>query len=572
MEICQNLLFRMNPKTKMICLEIGSSDGKFSNLIYEALCFHSESRVYCIDEWNDEESYKKFKSNTLNNEKIIEWRGHPSDVIRLLDDRIDFALINDNTDANLVYEIMKNGGIIAFNNCSNEKFLLEHKDNIKILNNNFWIKVIKPIKFHVYAINWNEEKLLPKFFKHYHQAEKIFILDNMSDDSSREIIKQHKRDIISFNTGGTFDDETHMNLKNSIWRRSKNVDFVIVQDLDEFLFFPEYPNDIISALTFCLSNDITIIKPKGYDMFCSSEFFENILPDQQLFSTLTDGTRQFSDNLYDKYLCFNPSKIENINYAPGAHHANPSGDVNIANFGLLLHYKYIGREYMYERFEKIGNRSSQRNISMGYSFHYLEDPMDRIDRIYNNYIENSIFNIMFKNNIRKISINGRTCVIDTFEECEINDKIANYIKLNSDNTFIDIGCNIGCYVCIAKLCGMKKIFGIEYDENFMKKINNTIFLNGWNDIVISNNFSENLDNFVIKIDTNYLKQFIEILLLAKCVIMKLNYSSIEILQQSIDILNFSKIRLLSNDETYVSLDYIYTELYNGNILEVAFER
>lgn len=101
--------------------------------------------------------------------------------------------------------------------------------------------------FHVHAFNWNESKLLPAFLKHYEQADKIYIYDNESTDNSVDIILAAGRDVISFSSDGKFDDTIHQNMRNEMWKKSiGKTDYVIIQDLDEFLHFPKDPNNLKS--------------------------------------------------------------------------------------------------------------------------------------------------------------------------------------------------------------------------------------------------------------------------------------------------------------------------------------
>jgi Glycosyl transferase family 2 len=47
---------------------------------------------------------------------------------------------------------------------------------------------------HLYALCWNEERLLPFFFRHYDPfVTRYFIFDHNSTDHSRQILKAHPR-------------------------------------------------------------------------------------------------------------------------------------------------------------------------------------------------------------------------------------------------------------------------------------------------------------------------------------------------------------------------------------------
>jgi glycosyltransferase involved in cell wall biosynthesis len=118
-----------------------------------------------------------------------------------------------------------------------------------------------PLRFHVYAINWNEERLLPLFFRHYRQADKIVILDNESTDRSLEICKAHGAEVISFSTGQKLDDHVNRTLKNTAWHESRGkADYVIVQDLDEFVYFPKYPNNLRAGLEELRAKGVTLAR------------------------------------------------------------------------------------------------------------------------------------------------------------------------------------------------------------------------------------------------------------------------------------------------------------------------
>ena len=375
---------------------------------------------------------------------------------------------------------------------------------------------MKEIKFDVYAINWNEERLLPYFFKHYSQANKIYIMDNNSTDNSKFIIENYGGIIIPFDTSNTLDDTTNIKLKNEIWKRSRTnfnysnnsnefnnyelCDFVIVQDLDEFLFFPEFPNDLLSGLSKMKSLGITIIKSIGYNMFCSDEQFEKV-KNRKLSATITYGNTRPIKEKYNKMLCFNPNEINEINYLPGAHLCNPIGNINIDSTStLLLHYKYIGKNYLTSRYIEYSKRLSQTNIDNTYGFEYLLDAKTTIDDYYSKYSHWNIFRIMWKNlNIGQINFNSSSCLIDTFGSTDIisrvvldnniwEPKVANYIRNNisHDTTLIDIGCNIGYTSCIAILSGVNKIYAFECNKRTYDKFANTIKINGFENIELFN--------------------------------------------------------------------------------------
>lgn len=230
------------------------------------------------------------------------------------------------------------------------------------------------MKIHVYAVCWNEAKLLPFFIRHYQQfGDKIIFMDNMSTDRSREIIESSDKCYYdSFDTNGEIRDDIYKSLKNNIWKKSRGIaDWVIVVDLDEFV----YAKNLKNNLRWLKKLKISVINPQGYDMV--TEHFNWDSP-EQMTSLVKYGCKF---QRYSKPCIFDPNKIQEIKYAFGAHSCNPIGKgfqygtkAMPQLFGfkiLLLHYKVLTLEYYINRDRALGQRLSKQNIEMGVGLHYL---------------------------------------------------------------------------------------------------------------------------------------------------------------------------------------------------------
>lgn len=356
------------------------------------------------------------------------------------------------------------------------------------------------MKFHVYAINWNEEHILSAFFKHYSQADHIYILDNNSSDRSIEIAKGHSATIIPFDTNNTLDDTLHAVLKNTVWKRSCGIaDYVIVQDLDEFLFFPKFPNNIIGGLMNLKENGITICKSIGYNMYSTDEEYDTFRQcEQSITSFITNGCIHPNHPLYDKCLVFDPNKINETNFTVGSHSCTPVGNVKFDTTNtLLLHYKYMGKNYQINRFKEVRDRIGIQNKQKNYGAQYYkkDDEIERfISDLYDKYSEFNIFSTMYQDiSIIQARYKGKKYVLHTFGK---SDYIGNTMSLGNvweplvaekiyslcsipNTCYIDIGANVGTHVSIAKCANVDMIYAFECNPPTASKLKSTVMLNGW---------------------------------------------------------------------------------------------
>lgn len=220
---------------------------------------------------------------------------------------------------------------------------------------------------HYYAICWNEEKMLPFMFDHYERfVDRFTIYDNYSDDSSETIIKSHPNTIVEkFSMDGQINDSVYQEIKNNCWKQSRGkADFVIVCDMDEVLYHPDMEN----ALKRLAKEKVTLPATEGFEMY--SEAFPDYEKGKQITEKVCLGVRS---HWLDKSIVFDPHRIVEINYAIGAHQAEPTGIVRRCDETVfkVLHYKHLGVDYLMDRYRKFRNRLSTFNIENQYGSHYL---------------------------------------------------------------------------------------------------------------------------------------------------------------------------------------------------------
>ena len=228
------------------------------------------------------------------------------------------------------------------------------------------------LRIHVYTLCYNEERILPYFLRHYSSfAERIIIFDNYSTDNSPEIIGSCPiADLRRFNTNCTFNDLEHIRIKNKAYKESLGkADFVIVVDMDEFLYHPR----MLDLLKRYKSDGITLPKTIGYDMI-SWRFPKSNKP-------LVENIRIGRESpLYAKRCIFHPDI--DINFEVGAHTCNPCGDILESNSAdiKVLHDHYLGLLRVIKRHRVLKTRLSQLNLKYNLGFQYTWGAMRLIGR------------------------------------------------------------------------------------------------------------------------------------------------------------------------------------------------
>ncbi len=280
--------------------------------------------------------------------------------------------------------------------CSKHNIVLHKGENLHILSTLTWnYMLLKKLRIHkwlhgihhpivhYYAVCWNEEKMLPFMFQYYDRfVDHYTIYDNYSDDNSEEMIKRHgNADIVNFSMNGHIDDSIYQDIKNNCWKRSRGkADYVIVCDIDEFLYHP----DITNALQELSKHHISFPLTEGNNMYSATY--------PTMGEEITNQVRQgVADSAYNKSIIFDPHRIVEINYLPGAHQAKPVGMVKCNVHPLkVLHYKNLGLEYVLDRYHTLGKRLSEKNKEQGLGTHYLY-PDEKIKDDFIQGLSNSTF-------------------------------------------------------------------------------------------------------------------------------------------------------------------------------------
>ena len=193
-------------------------------------------------------------------------------------------------------------------------------------------------RVHLYAQCWNDEFMLPFFFRHYDSiVDRYVIFDDGSTDRSLQILADHpkvelRRFVRSDPNSFVLSEQA---LSNACWKESRGeADWVIVTDLDEHLYHPK----MREYLGACAAAGVTLIPALGFQMVC-----DDLPGPGELLSETSPRGAPFDEMM--KPSIFNPDAIAEMNFRLGRHTADPTGDIQVPDRDevLLLHYKYVER-------------------------------------------------------------------------------------------------------------------------------------------------------------------------------------------------------------------------------------
>jgi predicted O-methyltransferase YrrM len=306
------------------------------------------------------------------------------------DESLDFIFIDSchayqsvKCDLKAWYPKLKKGGCIAGHDYGlsgvsaavNEFFGAK---NIKTVDNSW---VYMPL-LTVYTLTYNEEYMLPHFINHYRSRFPkchIVVCDNHSTDDTVAIAKANDCTVCYYNSNDTMRDDYLVFIKDGIWRypqgiwRSNHVcqsKWCAIVDCDEFI------DTTFSVLD---NANFNIVRAVGYEMWGEDGDLDKIC------------CGAFSP-LESKVCLWKPGEISSINFAPGAHSANPipydGYEVKFNENSInLLHYKYISLDYVRDKHKFYTNRLSEINKEQKWSGHYLHSPDCTYWQIHKNMVK-----------------------------------------------------------------------------------------------------------------------------------------------------------------------------------------
>lgn len=400
----------------------------------------------------------------------------------LFTSKLNYLILDDIFTYNFNYsQLLKCGTKILGNFGDAFEGVVEVDNGVNVLT------VEKDIKYHVYAIGLNDCKYLKHLFKYYHDCDKIIIVDNLSTDGTMNTTREYGKTLISYDTLGFYDLIKIKDIKNTIWKQSKNVDYVIIHNINEILFFG---GDINAKLKEFKMRGTTIIKSSIRNIYCEDGVFETLDDDQYITSSLFEC---IDENEYDEVVCFSPSDIEDINYSIDTTNFDPKGNIKIENGGLVLKYKYTGVSDYIRKCETISKIISPKSKQLNIKSIYLDNNFS-----VNLEFKKDIFSEMYGDEIARVKVENKYCIVNTLGQSDLISKtiLANKLwcsnmydwflkNITKDSIYIDVGSHIGIYIVYAKMLGANKIYGFEPSQKLFEKLQSTVNMNGWTNVMVS---------------------------------------------------------------------------------------
>lgn len=213
---------------------------------------------------------------------------------------------------------------------------------------------------HAYIMCFNEEKTMPFILDYYSRyCEKIVLIDNMSTDKSLEVAAKYpKVQVLQWDSHGFYNEHAQTQIKSQIYLNSRGIaDYVILADGDEIIYGLERLEDL-------KAKGVKLPGIEGYHMV--TDKFPTY-DGECITKKVRTGTREPH---MDKQAVLDPSV--DIKFSLGMHTFASEYQRDFSNPPLkLLHYKFLGADYIVDRNKMYTPRVSEEYRKAGIGSHLL---------------------------------------------------------------------------------------------------------------------------------------------------------------------------------------------------------
>ena len=221
------------------------------------------------------------------------------------------------------------------------------------------------MRVHIYAICWNESSVIDYFLRHYESmAERVVVYDEDSTDGTREILTAHRKVELRRFVRSAPDtlELSKIAVQNHCWKEVRGLaDWVIIVDCDEHIFHPCLANYLAEQKRA----GVTFVPTLGFQMI-TTQFPKK---GEHLATSCTMGVPERN---YSKPCVFDPTAIVETNFGGGLHSASPVGRLSFPERDevMLLHYKYLGLDYVAERYGALNAHRGAVDIRYNWNYHF----------------------------------------------------------------------------------------------------------------------------------------------------------------------------------------------------------
>jgi glycosyltransferase involved in cell wall biosynthesis len=192
--------------------------------------------------------------------------------------------------------------------------------------------------------------------------------DDDSTDGTIDILKAHKKvEVRRFEREHPHSFElSKCAVFNHCWKEARgSADWVIIVDCDELIFHAR----LIEYLEEQKLSGVTLIPTLGFEMV--TDQFPG--PEEFLATSRTKGA---PDLQLSKPCVFDPAAIEQSNFTVGQHNVRPVGRISLPAHDelMLLHYKFLGPDYLCQRYFELLARRGKVDRLRGWNRHYAKLP------------------------------------------------------------------------------------------------------------------------------------------------------------------------------------------------------
>ena len=229
---------------------------------------------------------------------------------------------------------------------------------------------------------YNEDFFLPHLIRHYErEVDKIFVMDNGSDDGSVEPFKNHPLvEVTSYKTDHLYDTIKLTKAMEKKRENASNYDYFLILDADEFVVAKERMS-IKSMLM--LSEPKKVYGTDGYNMYTYDDD-PPLDPERLLIDQRKHGVRcdHYSKPIVIKN-DYEPDYVIGCHFIQGV--TEPQGEPTWERSFRLLHYRAIDEERYLARALRTSKRMNPQFLTSVYRNAKIEDFKNRIAHEKNSY-------------------------------------------------------------------------------------------------------------------------------------------------------------------------------------------